>query len=95
MIDGQPTGAIRVSFGYMSTHSDVTKLIDFIKESFVERHIPLPLIPKSCGELICINFYDPTDYKWKRSFLCGFQIWFNFGWMELRLFCSLLGEERL
>ena len=52
-----------MSFGYMSTHSDVTKLIDFIKESFVERHIPLPLIPKSCGELICTDFYGPADDK--------------------------------
>ena len=66
LIDRQPTGAIRVSFGYMSTHSDVTKLIDFIKESFVERHVPLPIMPKSCGELNCTDnylFWDGTDFS--------------------------------
>ena len=36
IIDGRPTGAVRVSFGYMSTFDDVKKLVDFIKECFCE-----------------------------------------------------------
>ncbi|XP_021288794.1 molybdenum cofactor sulfurase isoform X2 [Herrania umbratica] len=35
IINGKPTGAVRVSFGYMSTYEDAKKFIDFIKRSFV------------------------------------------------------------
>ncbi|GAV64118.1 Aminotran_5 domain-containing protein/MOSC domain-containing protein/MOSC_N domain-containing protein [Cephalotus follicularis] len=35
MINGKPTGAVRVSFGYMSTYEDAKKFIDFIRHSFV------------------------------------------------------------
>ncbi|KAK6638880.1 hypothetical protein RUM43_007150 [Polyplax serrata] len=36
LIDGKPTGSIRISFGYMTTQNDVDKLVDMISESFVE-----------------------------------------------------------
>ncbi|KAF2317666.1 hypothetical protein GH714_039504 [Hevea brasiliensis] len=35
IIQGKPTGAVRVSFGYMSTYEDAKKFIDFITRSFV------------------------------------------------------------
>ncbi|XVF18302.1 hypothetical protein REPUB_Repub11eG0009600 [Reevesia pubescens] len=35
VINGKPTGAVRVSFGYMSTYEDAKKCIDFIRSSFV------------------------------------------------------------
>ncbi|KAG8653142.1 molybdenum cofactor sulfurase isoform X2 [Manihot esculenta] len=35
IIKGKPTGAVRVSFGYMSTYEDAKKFIDFITRSFV------------------------------------------------------------
>ncbi|XP_022149605.1 molybdenum cofactor sulfurase isoform X2 [Momordica charantia] len=35
IINGKPTGAVRVSFGYMSTYEDVKKFIDFVTSSFV------------------------------------------------------------
>ncbi|KAL3734047.1 hypothetical protein ACJRO7_023404 [Eucalyptus globulus] len=35
VLHGKPTGAVRVSFGYMSTYEDAKKFIDFIKKSFV------------------------------------------------------------
>ncbi|KAJ9672955.1 hypothetical protein PVL29_026284 [Vitis rotundifolia] len=35
IIHGKPTGAVRVSFGYMSTFEDAKKFIDFIVSSFV------------------------------------------------------------
>jgi molybdenum cofactor sulfurtransferase len=41
IIGGKPTGVIRVSLGAMSTMSDVTKLIDFLQEYFVESDTPL------------------------------------------------------
>ncbi|KOC70306.1 Molybdenum cofactor sulfurase 1 [Habropoda laboriosa] len=36
LINGRPTGAVRVSFGYMSTIKDVQTLLLMIKESFVD-----------------------------------------------------------
>lgn len=35
IINGKPTGAIRVSFGYMSTFEDTRKFVDFVTTSFV------------------------------------------------------------
>ncbi|KAJ0257164.1 Molybdenum cofactor sulfurase [Hirschfeldia incana] len=35
VINGKPTGAVRVSFGYMSTFEEAKKFIDFITGSFV------------------------------------------------------------
>ncbi|XP_048514387.1 molybdenum cofactor sulfurase 2 isoform X2 [Athalia rosae] len=35
LIDGKPTGAIRVSFGYMSRKSDVESLLDMVKKCFL------------------------------------------------------------
>ncbi|CAM8877089.1 unnamed protein product [Rhodiola kirilowii] len=35
IVNGKPTGAIRVSFGYMSTYEDAREFIDFIVKSFV------------------------------------------------------------
>lgn len=36
LINGVPTGSLRVSFGYMSTQKDVDKLVNMIVECFVE-----------------------------------------------------------
>ncbi|KAL9226061.1 hypothetical protein vseg_001913 [Gypsophila vaccaria] len=43
IVNGKPTGAVRVSFGYMSTFEEAKKFVDFIRTSFVtlpnpERH---------------------------------------------------------
>nr|AZM66049.1 molybdenum cofactor sulfurase [Arachis hypogaea] len=35
VINGKPTGAVRVSFGYMSTYEEAKKFIDFVASSFV------------------------------------------------------------
>ncbi|XP_062115811.1 molybdenum cofactor sulfurase isoform X2 [Humulus lupulus] len=35
IVHGKPTGAVRVSFGYMSTYEDAKTFVDFIKDSFV------------------------------------------------------------
>lgn len=48
ILNGKPTGVIRVSFGAMSNVADTDKLIDFIQEFFVQGcHLPLspPLTP--------------------------------------------------
>ncbi|KAK4786501.1 hypothetical protein SAY86_003190 [Trapa natans] len=44
ILNGKPTGAVRVSFGYMSTYEDAKKLLDFLKGSFATsgNHCSLP-----------------------------------------------------
>jgi molybdenum cofactor sulfurtransferase len=36
LIDGQPTGSVRISFGFSSTVDDALTFIRFIKECFIE-----------------------------------------------------------
>ena len=36
LINGRPTGSVRVSFGYMSTREDVNKFLGFIKNCFID-----------------------------------------------------------
>lgn len=38
ILNGKPTGAVRVSFGYMSTFEDARKFMDFMERSFVSFH---------------------------------------------------------
>ncbi|GMG99326.1 hypothetical protein Nepgr_001166 [Nepenthes gracilis] len=40
ILNGKPTGAVRVSFGYMSTFEDAKKFVEFIVRSFVS--LPTP-----------------------------------------------------
>ncbi|XP_034040993.1 molybdenum cofactor sulfurase isoform X2 [Thalassophryne amazonica] len=37
LVDGHPTGSVRVSFGYMSTFEDCQKFLSFVVECFVEK----------------------------------------------------------
>lgn len=37
LIDGRPTGSVRISFGYMSDLSDAKRFISFIEEGFIEK----------------------------------------------------------
>ncbi|XP_041866403.1 molybdenum cofactor sulfurase [Melanotaenia boesemani] len=37
LVDGQPTGSVRLSFGYMSTFEDCRKFLNFVVECFVEK----------------------------------------------------------
>ena len=39
LVDGQPTGSVRVSFGYMSTFEDCQKFLNFVVECFVEKPV--------------------------------------------------------
>ncbi len=42
VIDGKPTGAVRASFGYMSTRRDADALVTFVAKYFVDRAAPAP-----------------------------------------------------
>ncbi|XP_056148041.1 molybdenum cofactor sulfurase isoform X2 [Lampris incognitus] len=39
LVDGQPTGSVRVSFGYMSTFEDCQKFLSFVVDCFVEKPV--------------------------------------------------------
>ncbi|XP_068597270.1 molybdenum cofactor sulfurase isoform X2 [Brachionichthys hirsutus] len=39
LVDGQPTGSVRVSFGYMSTFEDCQTFLNFVAECFVEKPV--------------------------------------------------------
>ncbi|XP_054455993.1 molybdenum cofactor sulfurase [Anoplopoma fimbria] len=39
LVDGQPTGSVRVSFGYMSTFEDCQKFLNFVAQCFVEKPV--------------------------------------------------------
>nr|XP_015799608.2 molybdenum cofactor sulfurase [Nothobranchius furzeri] len=39
LVDGQPTGSVRVSFGYMSTFEDCQKFLSFVAECFVMKPV--------------------------------------------------------
>ncbi|KAK5882060.1 hypothetical protein CesoFtcFv8_020687 [Champsocephalus esox] len=39
LVEGQPTGSVRVSFGYMSTFEDCQKFLNFVSECFVEKPV--------------------------------------------------------
>lgn len=41
LVDGQPTGSVRVSFGYMSTFEDCQKFLNFVAECFVEKPVTM------------------------------------------------------
>lgn len=41
LIQGKPTGSIRISFGYMSTMRDVNSFLDFTRKFFVEHTLPV------------------------------------------------------
>ena len=35
IVDGHPTGSVRISFGYMSTMEDARKFVEFIEDTFL------------------------------------------------------------
>ncbi|XP_068183065.1 molybdenum cofactor sulfurase isoform X2 [Antennarius striatus] len=39
LVDGRPTGSVRVSFGYMSTFEDCQKFLKFVADCFVEKPV--------------------------------------------------------
>ena len=46
IVDGKPTGAVRISFGYMTRRSEIDSFIKFISESFGERELVSDVVLK-------------------------------------------------
>lgn len=49
LVDGAPTGTVRVSFGYMSTVRDADALLRFVARDFVESEAPDPALQRLAG----------------------------------------------
>jgi len=47
LVEGRPTGAVRVSFGYMSTWEDVTALLHLLDKYFVSKTTTTPAVPSA------------------------------------------------
>ncbi|KIW72057.1 hypothetical protein PV04_00279 [Phialophora macrospora] len=56
IINGKPTGAIRVSFGAMSSKDDVITFLDFIKEFYIDSNVP----PQTLQQAIAQPYHHPT-----------------------------------
>ncbi|XP_035791000.1 molybdenum cofactor sulfurase-like [Anopheles albimanus] len=46
LIDGQPTGSVRVSFGYMNGLADVERLLGMISRCYIRRSVVGPLVSR-------------------------------------------------
>ena len=46
IVDGHPTGSVRISFGYMSTLEDARKFVEFITNTFL-----IPVSIETCDEI--------------------------------------------
>ncbi|KAL0964254.1 hypothetical protein UPYG_G00321370 [Umbra pygmaea] len=57
LVDGRPTGSVRVSFGYMSTFQDCQNFLKFVVDCFVEK--PVKVDGEKLGRM-----------KWSTSFKC-------------------------
>ncbi|KAL8469454.1 hypothetical protein ACS0TY_032339 [Phlomoides rotata] len=71
ILHGKPTGAIRVSFGYMSTFEDAMKFLKFIESSFVPQLTHLDLI----GEKPFHPATEGVERKTERYFLKSITIY--------------------
>ena len=52
VVDGVPTGAVRVSLGYGTRHEDVARLVAFLDEQFVDRHRADDVFPRAPAQAL-------------------------------------------
>ena len=61
LVDGVPTGAVRISFGYYNTVADADKIIEMVERNFLETQAPtsvadeIKLSPSEKNEPICVK----------------------------------------
>lgn len=59
LIDGQPTGSVRISFGYMSTIKDAQHCLRFIVENFLESVKVRPTLTEDWDQ---VEFEDEPEF---------------------------------
>lgn len=62
LINGRPTGSIRISFGYMSTLQDAQHCLKFIVENFLETANPKPAFTEKWDE---VQFEDEFENSYE------------------------------
>lgn len=82
IMNGKPTGVIRISLGAMSTRSDVAAFIEFIDEYFVDKSPscsapPTPLLVNGSAES---NFYVESLSVYPIKSCGGFQVPYDTSW---------------
>ncbi|XP_050405457.1 molybdenum cofactor sulfurase isoform X1 [Patella vulgata] len=60
LINGKPTGSVRISFGYMSTLTDAVKCLQFIIECFLQGSNPSPLIIQQAEDIVKKSLVEKT-----------------------------------
>lgn len=61
MVGGQPTGSVRVSFGYMSTFEDCQKFLNFVAECFVEKPVTVDQVRLEKPETVTAANQSPNE----------------------------------
>lgn len=62
LINGRPTGSVRISFGYMSTLRDAKHCLKFIVENFLETANPKPAFTEKWDE---VQFEDKFENSYE------------------------------
>ncbi|XP_061413417.1 molybdenum cofactor sulfurase isoform X1 [Lethenteron reissneri] len=75
LLDGRPTGAVRVSFGYMSTFHDAARLIRFITQCFVEERLPSTAAATAAAADICHGHSKEGTGPEKAAGTCSEELW--------------------
>lgn len=58
LINGQPTGCVRISFGYMSTIGDADAFIQFVADNFIDKTIvsSAPSLSSPCRDAPAVSW---------------------------------------
>ncbi|KAM9364512.1 molybdenum cofactor sulfurase isoform 2-T3 [Pholidichthys leucotaenia] len=73
LVDGIPTGSVRVSFGYMSTFEDCQKFLNFVAECFVEKPVTVDQVRLrmlGAGTAAVEGSSEPASVKITNGELC-------------------------
>ncbi|GIZ49256.1 hypothetical protein CKM354_001228800 [Cercospora kikuchii] len=83
VMNGKPTGMIRISLGAMSTRKDVMRFLEFVDEFFVDRTLPvisLPPSPMSLNGTSESRFYVESLTVYPIKSCSGWQVPYNTSW---------------
>ncbi|PPJ60446.1 hypothetical protein CBER1_07323 [Cercospora berteroae] len=83
VMNGKPTGMIRISLGAMSTRRDIARFLDFVDEFFVDRNlsaVSLPPSPTSLSGTSEPRFYVESLTVYPIKSCSGWQIPYDTTW---------------
>ncbi|KAL7646918.1 UNVERIFIED_CONTAM: hypothetical protein RMT77_002175 [Armadillidium vulgare] len=71
LVDGSPTGSVRVSFGYMSTYEDADNVLKMVKECFIDGELLFDTFSYTSEDFISLREnFDAKLIKESYSSLC-------------------------